>query len=216
MKWTPNIAYVVGLITTDGNLSKDGRHIDFTSKDMDQILNFKRIIKPNVKVSYKNSGSGTVYPRIQFSDVKLYKFLISICLHPNKSKTLKEILVPDELFADFIRGCLDGDGCTYSYWDKRWKSSFLLYFSIASASPSFLNWMQFKIKNLYQIKGTIKGDGKSAFQLIYAKRATVALYKIIYYSNEVVCLTRKRFKLEQALGIINGQAGVEKLVYSLP
>lgn len=33
VKWSPKIAYAVGLITTDGSLSKDGRHIDLTSKD---------------------------------------------------------------------------------------------------------------------------------------------------------------------------------------
>lgn len=31
--WSPEIAYAVGLLTTDGSLSIDGRHIDFTSKD---------------------------------------------------------------------------------------------------------------------------------------------------------------------------------------
>ena len=27
IKWTPDLAYVVGLIASDGYLSKDGRHI---------------------------------------------------------------------------------------------------------------------------------------------------------------------------------------------
>lgn len=33
IKWSPKFAYCIGLITSDGNLSKDGRHISFTSKD---------------------------------------------------------------------------------------------------------------------------------------------------------------------------------------
>ena len=37
MKWGSDFAYVVGLITTDGSLSKDKRHIDFTSKDLELI-----------------------------------------------------------------------------------------------------------------------------------------------------------------------------------
>ena len=216
MTWTADFAYAVGLITTDGNLSKDGRHIDFTSKDREQILNFKKIIKPDVRISTKKSSNGTIYPRIQFSDVKLYRFLISIGLHPNKSKTIKQILVPNKFFADFLRGCFDGDGCTYSYWDKRWKSSFLLYMSITSSSMDFLKWIQKKVSDLYQITGRIKGGGKSAYQLVYAKRGTLMLISKIYHSDTVVCLKRKRFKIEKALGIINKQAGVEKLEYSLP
>jgi hypothetical protein len=215
MNWNSDFAYAIGLLATDGNLSKDKRHIDFTSKDMDQILNFKRIMKPDVKVSTKKSGKGTIYQRVQFSDVKLYKFLVSIGLNPNKSKTIERVLVPDRFFADFLRGCFDGDGCSYSYWDRRWRSSFMLYVVFASASRKFLKWMKDKLYELFKVTGTIKGR-ESALQLVYAKFDSIKLAKTMYYSNSVICLKRKRFKFEQALDIINKQAGVEKLVYSLP
>ena len=39
--WSSKLAYAIGLITTDGSLSKDGRHISFTSKDKEQVKNFK-------------------------------------------------------------------------------------------------------------------------------------------------------------------------------
>ena len=32
IKWSSKFAYAMGLLATDGNLSKDERHIDFTSK----------------------------------------------------------------------------------------------------------------------------------------------------------------------------------------
>lgn len=35
--WSPAIAYVVGLIATDGNLSSDGRHLSIPSKDLDLL-----------------------------------------------------------------------------------------------------------------------------------------------------------------------------------
>ena len=35
--WDPEVAYAVGLIATDGNLSRDGRHMSVTSKDRDLI-----------------------------------------------------------------------------------------------------------------------------------------------------------------------------------
>jgi hypothetical protein len=31
--WSPGLAYVVGLIATDGSLGQDGRHLAMTSKD---------------------------------------------------------------------------------------------------------------------------------------------------------------------------------------
>ena len=45
VKWSSDLAYAVGLITSDGSLSCDGRHIVLVSKDI-QLLNvFKRILK---------------------------------------------------------------------------------------------------------------------------------------------------------------------------
>gem|GEM_PF-6676481 len=37
IQWSPEFAYVIGLLTTDGNLSPDGRHINFTSKDRELV-----------------------------------------------------------------------------------------------------------------------------------------------------------------------------------
>jgi len=204
MYWSRDFAYVVGLITADGCLSKDGRHIDFTSKDFEQVENFKKILNLSVKIGLKHVGGHPKvdYPRIQFGNIKLYKFLLSIGLHPHKSKTIKEVLVPDKYFADFLRGYFDGDGCSYSYWDKRWRSSFMLYIGFASASTDYLKWVKTKISELYNIHGTIKGKGSSS-QLMYAKNSSILLAGKMYYSDTVVCLNRKRFKLERALSIIS-------------
>ena len=214
MRWSSNLAYSIGLITTDGSLSKDGRHIDLASKDLEQIQNFKKLLNLENKIGVKYSGrkDSKIYYRIQFANIKLYKFLLSIGLKPNKTKSLKEIKVPDKYFADFLRGHLDGDGYTYSYWDKRWKSSFLLYTGFISASRNHLEWIKAKINNLYNIHGTIKYTGKSTYHLMYAKKNSIILLKKVYYTNTIVCLRRKRLKIEGALNIINNQAGMAKLV----
>lgn len=204
LKWRPDLAYVVGLIATDGSLSKDKRHIDFTSKDYEQIVNFKKILCINSKYRLKNSGSVKErrYYSVQFSHVKLYRFLESTGLYSNKSKTLGEINVPDKYFGDLLRGLFDGDGYTTSHFDKRWKSSFVLYSGFTSASKHYLHWLLNKIKKLYGIEGRIKTDGKSAQTLYYAKYASVKLFKQIYYRDDLICLKRKKFKFEQSLCII--------------
>lgn len=64
-EWSPGMAYVVGLITTDGCLSKDNRHLDFTSKDIQLLKTFKNILGLKVKIGYKRSSySGQLCPRI--------------------------------------------------------------------------------------------------------------------------------------------------------
>lgn len=214
MRWSSNFAYCVGLITTDGSLSKDGRHIVLVSKDPEIIRNFARVLHLKNKVSKKHSGyvKEKIYYFIQFGDVRLYRFLKIIGLHPNKTKSLKSLNVPDEYFADFLRGHLDGDGYTYSYWDKRWKSSFMLYTGFTSASVKHLHWIAKTVRRLYKISGRIKYIGKSAYQLIYAKKASLSLVSKLYYKKNVMCLSRKRYKIKRAYAIIQKQAGMLELV----
>jgi len=206
--WSSDLAYVVGLIATDGSLSKDGRHINLTSTDLEQINNFAQILNLKNKIGLKK-GSFTNNRNcyyIQFGDVKFYRFLLSIGLCPNKSKTLGQLGIPDKFFADYLRGYLDGDGFTYSYWDKRWKSSFMLYTGFVSASKVHLQWMLGKISQLYSLKGNLKPSGRSIYQLIYAKKNSLVLLSKMYYSDDVVRLGRKKFKIDEALGIIDMQA----------
>ena len=56
LKWRPNLAYAVGLLVTDGNLSKDGRHIIFVSKDIQQINNFNKCLGIKPKIGKTISG----------------------------------------------------------------------------------------------------------------------------------------------------------------
>lgn len=199
-RWSANFAYAIGLITSDGCLSKDGRHIDFTSKDLDQIQTFMKILNLKNKVGLKYSGhSNKKYFRIQIGNVKFYRFLLTIGLTPAKSKTLGELKIPKRFFIDFLRGCLDGDGYTFSYWDPRWKSSFMLYTGLVSASKVFLDWIYKEIDIKYRLKGKITPTN-GAYQLRYAKVASIKLLSKIYYKKDLFCLKRKYLKIQTALG----------------
>ena len=213
MDWSADFAYAVGLLTTDGSLSIDGRHINLTSKDIDQIKTFARILGLKNKIGLKSSTYNPegIYYQIQFGNVKLYRFLLSIGLTPNKTKSLRKLKIPDKYFADFLRGHLDGDGSTYSYWDKRWKSSFTLYTEFISASEDHLIWIKETIKRLYKISGKITEH--RIYHLRYAKKSSCEIIKVMYYKADVSCLERKRSKIMKALSIIDEQnAGVLKLV----
>lgn len=139
----------------------------------------------------------------QFGDVVFYNFLLSIGLMPRKSKILKEIQVPDKYFFDFLRGHFDGDGTFYSYWDKRWRSSFMFYTIFVSASKKHILWIQNKIFKFLKIKGYItKSKNNSVYQLKYAKSDSLKLLPKVYYSRDVICLSRKKLKIMNVLDII--------------
>ena len=204
IQWSPQFAYVVGLLTTDGSLSKDGRHIIFTSKDADLIKNFQKGLGINCKISMKASGSQKLkkYYFIQVGDVLFYRFLLGLGLTANKTKTLGGLKVPDEYFFDFLRGHFDGDGSFYCYWDPRWKSSYMFYTVFISASKNHINWLQKEISDFLKIQGHItKAANQSIYQLRYAKTDSLKILPKLYYNRDVVCLSRKRIKIEKALKI---------------
>lgn len=204
IEWSSKFAYVIGLITTDGNLSKDGRHINFTSKDKELADLFVSILKIKNKVAIKSSGSirEKRYYFVQFGDVNFYKFLLGIGLTPKKSKILGTISIPDKYFFDFLRGSFDGDGCSYSYWDPRWRSSFMFYLTFVSASPKHIQWLQEKIFNFLNIKGHItKSENQSCYQLKYAKFESTKLIPRLYNKSKHARLERKYKKVYNALVI---------------
>ena len=203
IKWSSEFAYALGLLATDGNLSPDGRHFDFTSKDKEQLRNFMKCLGIKVKIGYKISGyTGKKSPHIQFGDVNFYRFLLDIGFMPKKSKIISEIKIPNKYFFDFLRGHLDGDGTFFSYWDPRWKSSFMFYTVFISASKRHIDWIRNELFELLKIKGHIARDSKkSVYQLKYAKAESLKLLPKIYYNSGIVCLSRKRLKIEKALKI---------------
>lgn len=202
--WSSNFAYAIGLLATDGNLSKDGRHITFVSKDKEQILNFLAGLNITVPIGKTVSGyRGTLSSRVQFSDVRFYKFLNSIGLFKAKSKTIGKLKIPHKFFFDFLRGCFDGDGTIYSYWDKRWKSSFMFYISFATASYIFMTWLRDSIYEQIAVFGHVKKDGKGVtYQLTYAKNDSSKILNRMFKNKKALYLSRKRLKINKILAIV--------------
>jgi hypothetical protein len=178
--WSPEIAHAVGLMATDGNLSRDGHHLELTSKDLEQIQNLQRCFGIRNRITKKGSSySRRLYFRIQFGNVALYQWLTAIGLNPRKSKTLGMLNIPDKYFTDFLRGCFDGDGHTEAYWDRAWPSSFRVYTSFNSASKAFLVWIQNNLRRLLSIEGRIRLATRQ-YRLQYAKRESLVLLRHMY------------------------------------
>lgn len=208
IEWSPEFAYAIGLLATDGNLSRDGRHIVFTSKDKELVRDFKKCLRINNTIGRKSDKYGKTkkYFRVQFGDIIFYKFLLKLGLTPNKSKTISTLNIPEKYFWDFLRGHLDGDGTFYSYFDPRWRSSYMFYTVLVSASKKHIDWLRTMIFETIKIKGHItKSANDSIYQLKYAKSESLKLLPKLYYDKNVVCLSRKRLKIERTLNINNKQ-----------
>jgi hypothetical protein len=202
IEWSPNFAYAIGLITSDGSLNKDERHINFVSKESEMINNFKQSLLLSNQVSKRARGGETEkkYFSISFGDKIFYKFLNSIGLWAKKSKTIQQVNIPDEYFKDFLRGLFDGDGSFHIFWDKRWPNSFGYKIFFYSASKNFLDWLKIRLTKLYTVKGLLRHHkGAGVYGLQYVKGDSAKLFNVMHQENDRLFLKRKYDKINNAI-----------------
>lgn len=179
--WSSRLAYAIGLIASDGNLSPDGRHINLTSKDIEIIVLFKEALCLKNKIGRKGRGytKEKKYYCIQFGDKNFYDFLLTIGLMPAKSKTLGPLRIPSIFFRDFLRGCIDGDGNINV--SRHPESRHLqLRMRIYSASKPFLEWIHCEVLGSVPVFGGWIQSGDGAFHLAYGKSDAVLLLRFLY------------------------------------
>ena len=192
--WDNNFAYIIGVIATDGNLSSDLRHLIITSKDYEMVINCRKYLGITNKITKTSRGGSTnkKYYMLQFGDKNFFEFLLDIGLTPKKSKTMSVLKIPKKYFADFFRGCIDGDGSISI--SKHPESKHPQYkVRLCSASRNFVNWILQSCKISFNIVGgsIYKTDKSSVYTLTFGKSDSIKILKMIYLKN-VICLSRKK------------------------
>ena len=201
-RWTAELAYAVGLIATDGNLSPKRGALSITSNDVDLLEAVRSRLDLRARIRPHPGGYGHRCHRLIWHDCVLYEWFLTIGLTPAKSLTLGPLAVPDEYFADFFRGCIDGDGSIVTYVDRynTFKSPAYVYtrlfVSIVTASRRFAEWLQATIRRLRGASGSLtvrRSAGKrDLFCLRYAKGESLSILRWMYHRPGVLCLERKR------------------------
>ena len=177
-----NLWYLVGLITSDGCLSSDGRHIDITSSNYEFLEKLKTHLGLVNRVTTKYGFKKKIAYHIQLCNRSFYDFLLSIGLFPCKSLTLEAINVPTDNFCDFLRGLIDGDGGMQRWFHttnrrEQWN------LRIASGSKKFLTWLKDEIEKNIGAKGRLHSESKTQFRLKYGKMAAQRIIKRCYYEG---------------------------------
>ena len=152
---------------SDGDRRKlSGRkgHLSLISKDVDQIETFRRCLRLEVPVSQIRTATG-IHHKVQWCDRGLYDWFVGAGLTPAKSRTLGPLAVPDSVFPDFFRGCIDGDGSVLVYIDRYHaarRPQYVyerLYVSLVSASLRFLDWIKASVGRMVCVGGAIHRSG---------------------------------------------------------
>ncbi|HEX6976745.1 MAG TPA: LAGLIDADG family homing endonuclease [Patescibacteria group bacterium] len=211
IRWSSDVAYAVGLITTDGNLSSDGRHIILTSTDKQLLKTFAYCLNKKNKISINPPSSigRKIAYHIQIGDTTLYEWLQKLGITQRKSLTIGELQIPKKFLRDFVRGHLDGDGSIVHYIDKY--NTYLnsryvydrLFVFLMSCSKNHIEWLREKIQEDQGLHGSFLIQrskyqlGKSfSYRIKFSTKEAKKLLNWIYYRNNLPKLERK-FKIAQ-------------------
>ena len=109
---TEKKAYFLGLILTDGTLTKNPRYdlyLGFCEKDKDILEKFADTIKVYPRKIYQTKKESHFGYRIRIGSKRFHSSL-SKYISPNKTFTVQMPKIKKNLLRHFARGCWDGDG----------------------------------------------------------------------------------------------------------
>ena len=202
IEWSSDFAYALGLLATDGAIVR-GRTISFPSADRELVEHVLRCLGKNNAISQFRTERGGIVYRTQIGDVALCRWLQTIGITPRKSLVLGAVDVPDHLFADLLRGLLDGDGSiinkraradTHRSRTYTWE---YLRTSFLSASRPHIVWLRDRINTALDIDGYIatarsrERPQRVMYTLRFGKRHSLKLLPVIYADPDAPRLTRK-------------------------
>ncbi|WP_144509802.1 LAGLIDADG family homing endonuclease [Bacillus sp. FJAT-22090] len=106
--WSHEMAWVLGMLVTDGHVNKKYHSIYFSQKD-ERIL---RLIAKYMEADYVLApyGKTKTTPTLIINSKIMKEDLALLGIVANKSLTIPFPKVPNEYLSSFVRGVIDGDG----------------------------------------------------------------------------------------------------------
>lgn len=180
------MAYIMGFLAADGNVSKNGNRIQsqLSLKDKGHLEMIQSEIGGCEVYEYESNGYKSCGWHCCSSQIK--KDLAAYGIIPHKTGTLSIPKVLDKQYwKDFIRGYFDGDGTickdgtgfrvTITSANKEILEDINSYFEENGIKPS----------NLYKDHNNIC--------IRFRSQASIDIYNLLYY-NDCLCLKRKKEK----------------------
>lgn len=195
--WSYEMAYVFGLIITDGCVSDSGV-ISLCINDKDLLEVVKKALCSEHKIVPSKHQRGLYY--FHFAREKMVRDLGKLGVLPRKSLTVQFPVVPQGFLPDFLRGVFDGDGSVF--FDKR-RGKFLLRSKFVSSSVDFINGLHSSLRFLGMPERKIyKQKTKNAwsYMFIYEHNDSIKLFNILYGNiKDRLFLERKHAKFLEGI-----------------
>lgn len=216
--WMPAMAYVLGVIYTDGCLGTpypNAKYLRVTigQKEPELLEKVRALMGSNALIRYSAArGIAGELHSMFIDDLEISHDLQVLGLTKNKSLTTRFPEIPSEFLRHFIRGCWDGDGSVY------WEGNDIRKpcASFVSGSKEFIEQLVKNLVNLGMPNRTIHKSMRSknpSYYFRYTGLPCVKLYHVLYDGvDESMYLVRKylRFReIEESLvrGSSTGEVG---------
>lgn len=191
--WTPEMAYVLGLVVTDGCVYNDAYYKwEIIQNDVQFLTLLNKIIESNYPI-LRYETTCYVY-RLMINSKEMVNDLIALGVTPRKSLTIKPPLVPNDLIRHFIRGVIDGDGWIH-------KKGYTM--NVTTASIDFAAFL-FECFQSLKLNTRVYTDnsGKNTVYRVFVsgKNDILILADWLYTGCGELCLPRKK-----KLFFINGK-----------
>ena len=191
--WNAQLAYYMGLIWSDGCLSKDnspcGYRISLTMTDETLIEKIRMYISPFRKLYSQSLPGRKVKYTALTQNPEVINWMIDKGLTERKSKALSVPPVPEEYLPDFIRGYFDGDGSVFK--SKSYTNQYLGV-RFTCADKEFLKWINTIFKPLGFEMSITKDSRKDVWYLSIYSRAKLTLFAHWIYNGELHLKRKKK------------------------
>jgi len=207
--WSPEMAYVLGFFTADGNMIRNKRgayFIEFEITDKNLLYKIRELLGSDHKIAErKRDNKWKKSYRLQIGSKEIFDDLLKLGLTPNKSKTIELPEIPKEYFSDFVRGYFDGDGCVtvchYIRKDRHNKKCIKILSGFTSGSEKFLKSLYLRLKIFANIIGGSLYENRG-YRLFFSDEDTRKLYNFMYNGKNDLSLCRKKDKFEKYFKIV--------------
>lgn len=200
-RMTINKAYLLGLIYSDGSISKKyGRLSYICSKKDIQTVNF---IKSELRSGHPIRYIRDNYVGFCIGNKKIVNDLIDNFKLPEENKSLNNLSVPDigsKYMPHFMRGVFDGDGSiwadgsSYAYAFTGGRDFLLQIAEIIEESTD----VHMRLRYRYG-----ESNPRSCSLEVKGNKHARALYSYMYGNGDVECMARKRNKFLDAIQLDN-------------
>ncbi len=209
--WSADMAYILGFLYADGNITETKRGTHFVSlytADKDILLAIRKSFASDHKISKRTSATGHDY-RIQIGSQEWFADLGKIGLFPNKTKRMLLPKVSKKYFGDFVRGYFDGDGNVWSglIHKQRINPTLVLQVSFTSCSKEFLEALRTELKVCGVNGGGLYTPKKGNYsRLTLSSKDALIIYKIMYNAGHKLFLKRKKVVFDKFIHNCGGSS----------